>query len=470
MPFTIPRLAFEAMRLKGQMAQAKRSGDGRWLLVVVMIALSLGALPHVLAACCAPTGATGLGTAWFVNDFAQYESAMRQGAEQSGWLIHDPFTAEPHQPAFMFPLYVGIGKLAATLQVPAIAIEQIVEALARVLLVGALYRFCKAFASGPAAAWWAFGLTLFASGFELFAGLAGGAIYAGNWSYEMNGFGLLFAAPHVPLGMAATLELARDLLRPRGSLSGAWLAKTALLSATVALLHPFHEPVLLGAVMLVGVTWWRAGYGKANLVGGLVASVAALPVLWPTVATFTFNPFWVSTYSSQNTLPSPMPHELLVDLGPTLVLGIAGVLMLRGRVAPFGLLVWLLLQIVGMYLPVPYQRRLGFGLQPSMAILAANGLVALGAALSGRAAAALRLGVVAAGASSTLLVLVGMVASGLAMRRCLFIARPQTSTPRRRGSTHRPSRATSFWPTGTPRTTWPPGRPRGSMADTRWPP
>jgi hypothetical protein len=64
----------------------------------------------------------------------------------------------------------------------------------------------------------------------------------------MNGFGLLFAAPHVPLAMAATLELARDLLRPRARLSTGWLAKVALLSATVALLHPFHAPVLLGAV------------------------------------------------------------------------------------------------------------------------------------------------------------------------------------------------------------------------------
>ena len=56
---------------------------------------------------------------WFVNDFAQYESAMRQGAAQSGWLIHDAFTAELHQPTLMFPLYVAIGKLAATIHAPA---------------------------------------------------------------------------------------------------------------------------------------------------------------------------------------------------------------------------------------------------------------------------------------------------------------------------------------------------------------
>src|SRR5438309_1652831 len=68
-----------------------------WLFSVLAIALLVGQLPSLLAMCCAPAGATGLGTVWFVNDFAQYESAMRQGAEQAGWLIHDPFTAEAHQ-------------------------------------------------------------------------------------------------------------------------------------------------------------------------------------------------------------------------------------------------------------------------------------------------------------------------------------------------------------------------------------
>jgi len=139
-----------------------------WLVSVLAVALLIGQLPMLLAACCAPPGATGLGTVWFVNDFAQYESAMRQGAEQSGWLIHDAFTAEPHPAAFMFPLYVGVGKLAATLHVPAALLEHVLEVLARATLVIALWRFARTFAAGPAAAQWAFALALFASGFELF--------------------------------------------------------------------------------------------------------------------------------------------------------------------------------------------------------------------------------------------------------------------------------------------------------------
>jgi hypothetical protein len=391
--------------------EARQWRKQRILLVVLVVAVLVGELPRLLAACCAPAGATGLGTAWFVNDFAQYESAMRQGAEQAGWLVRDPFTAEPHAPTFMFPLYVGIGKAAATLRLPATLLEHAVELAARVLLVLALWRFCHTFTSERSAARWAVGLALFGSGFELIAALAGTG-YTGNWSYEMNGFGLLFAAPHVPLAMAATLELARDLLRPRPRLSTGWLGKMALLSATVAVLHPFHAPVLLGAVMLVGLAYWRSGRGVANLAGGLVASVAALPVLLPTVLTFSFDPFWVTTYSSQNQLPSPAPHELLVDLGPTLVLALVGAVLLRARVAPFGLLVWLLLEVVAMYLPVPYQRRLGFGIQPTLAVVAANSLVGLCALLQARRAAALRLAVVGLAGSGTLLVLVGVVASG----------------------------------------------------------
>src|SRR6266851_2834883 len=382
-----------------------------WLLSALAIALFIGQLPMLLAACCAPEGATGLGTVWFVNDFAQYESAMRQGAEQSGWLNHDPFTAEPHQPTLIFPLYVGIGKLAATLHVPAASLEQLVAIAARILLVLSLWRFCRAFARGRVAARWAFGLTLFGSGFELFAGFVGG--YSGNWSYETNGFGMLFAAPHVPLGMAATLELARDGLRRHRGQSPAWLIKMAMLASAMALLHSFHAPVLLAAMGLVGLIYWRTQRGVANLAGAVAACLGAAPVLLPTVFTFSLDPFWVGTYSLQNLLPSPAPHELLVDLGPTLVLALIGAVMLRARVAPFGVLLWLLLGIVAMYLPVPYQRRLSFGMQPALAILAGNGLVAACAALSARRAAAVRLGVVAAAASGSLLILVSVIASGL---------------------------------------------------------
>ena len=385
-----------------------------WLIGMLALALLSGALPHVLAACCAPPRATGFGTAWFVNDFAQYEYAIREGAEQpslfSGWLLHDPFTSEPNPAAFMFPLYTVVGKLSGAFHIPAMALEQMVDILARVVLVLALWRFCRMFARGKQAARWAFGLALFGSGFEVFGALVGG--YSGNWSYELNGFGLLFAAPHVPLAMAATLELAGTTLRPMRELRLWVMLKCAFLSAVIALLHPFHAPVLLTAALIAGLLWWRSGRGVANVLGALVACVAALPVLVPTVTTFSLQPFWVSTYSTQNLLPSPAPHELLVDLGTTLLLVITGWFLLRGRVAAFGVVLWLLLALTAMYIPVPYQRRLSFGIDPILAVMAANTLVALCARLSQPSAALLKLGTLALAISSTLVILVSMVVSG----------------------------------------------------------
>jgi hypothetical protein len=163
--------------------------------------------------------------------------------------------------------------------------------------------------------------------------------------------------------------------------------------------------------VLAGLAFWRSGRGAANLAGAVAASLGALPILWATVTTFSFDPFWVATYSSQNLLPSPLPHELLVDLGPTLILAAVGVFVLRGRVAPFGLVLWVLLGFIAMYLPVPYQRRLFFGIQPALAVLAGNGLVAACLALRTRQAAALRLGLVASAASGSVLVLVSVIAS-----------------------------------------------------------
>jgi hypothetical protein len=107
-------------------------------------------------------------------------------------------------------------------------------------------------------------------------------------------------------------------------------------------------------------------------------------------------------------LPSPAPHELIVDLGPTLLLALGGVYALRTRVAPFGILMWLLVGTIAMYLPVPYQRRLGFGLHPALCVVAGNALIAACDGLSERHAAWLRHTVFALAPTATLLILAGL--------------------------------------------------------------
>jgi hypothetical protein len=318
----------------------------------------------------------------------------------------------------MFSLYVGLGKLAALTSLSQPGVERIAEVVARALYILALWRFARSFAGSIQAARAAFLLALFGGGLGLFAFLVGLALgidqpYSGNWSYETTSFGLLFAAPHVPLGMAATLELAQWLGRHRqASLGG--LLWAAAQGGLIALLHPFHAPVLLGALAIVAFVRWRSGLGWGTLAAAVAAALGALPALVPTAITFTLDPFWGATYTAQNLLPSPAPHELFVDVGITLVLAVGGAWFLRGRIAPLGLELWVLLACIAMYLPLPYQRRLGFGMHPALAVMAANALVAMCAAVGRRRAAALRLVVAVLAASTTLVTLASIALSVVA--------------------------------------------------------
>lgn len=366
-----------------------------WALVLGVLALFLAQLPHTLAACCGPADQTGLGSVWFVNDYAQYESAIRQGAERRDWLVHDPFTAERHEPAFMFPLYVAVGKLSALTSIDGLLLLRVVEFLARAIFVVALWRFARRFASGLPAARAAFAFALFGSGIGMFVAAGAFALglprpYTGNFSYELNTLGLLFGAPHVPLALAASLELTRWLL-PERSASPAALAYAAFLGGSLALLHPFHVPVFLGALGIVGLMWVRLGRGWATLAIAVAAGLGALPALLPTLARFTLDPFWGTAYTQQNHLPSPIPHLLFVDLGVILLLAVGGAWFLRDRLAPIGLLILAMLLVAAMYVPVPYQRRLGFGVHPVLALLAANAFLVLLASVGRRSAMLLRL-------------------------------------------------------------------------------
>jgi hypothetical protein len=170
-------------------------------------------------------------------------------------------------------------------------------------------------------------------------------------------------------------------------------------------------PVLLAALgLLVLYQWWQQRDPSA-LYDSLGAGEGAVPVLDPTVLTFSFDPFWAATYTTQNLLPSPVFHELLVDAGVTLIVAIVGLWFLRGQLASPGLLLWALGMYLAMYVPVPYQRRLSFGLHPVLALLAANALILLLPRMRPILRTTARLAVVVLAAFGTLILTVAVAAS-----------------------------------------------------------
>ncbi len=377
-------LAHTAPRARTLPAVVRAHPDAPWLAGTAGVLLVLCGLPYVVSAWFGPSDLQRIGTFWFVRDFSQYQAAMREGASQSGWLIHDHFTAEPHQAAFIYPLYVGLGKLSAALHWDPLAVFGAVEWIGRLSLLAALYAFAATLSEDLRARRLAVLLAAGSLGLMgLLApvrlaldaigahGLADALPMSINVYLELNSFGVFLSAPHLMFGLALTL-LAGVLYLRRMIV---WLG---LATFGLSLIHPFNLPVLISVLvshaLWHGRTWWPAA---------TAAALASAPVTLYNVLLLSRAPVWSGTYSAQNTMPAPAPWALPIDLGVLLLAApLAWTTVRRWPADRQRLIVlWIGLGLLWLYAPLPYQRRLAFGVQPALAVLAAIGLLRLNARL-----------------------------------------------------------------------------------------
>lgn len=405
--------------------------DGVWLCVVGAGLAGLCGLPYVVSALFGPVDLQRVGTFWFLRDFSQYEAAMREGASQSGWLIHDHLSAEPHSGAFVYPLYVAAGKLSGLLGLSAPTAFIALEWLGRLTVVGSLYAFVSTFLKSTRQRRLAVLLTLATLGLDAVAALLRLLLDASgvhaldgllpdtiNPYLEMSSLGVLFSGPHLMLGLALTLVCAPLYLRAIDSSTGrhaVWLALLGLAILGLSLVHPFNAPMLVSVLVAHATLTGRAAWPS-----GLVAGLALAPMALYSLLLFQFDAFWSGTYGIQNIMPSPPPWSLPLDFG--LVMLAAPLAWRAVRSWPQErrvlLVLWVGLGLLWMYAPVPYQRRLAFGVQPALAILGAVGLLEMNASLRAHAVALVWRRVInyaagVAGLSTSVLVYVSLVASAL---------------------------------------------------------
>ena len=399
--------------------------DLAWLGGACVALLVLCGLPYLVAAAFGPPELARLGTFWFVRDFSQYQAAMREGASSASWLIHDRFTAEPHQPVLMYPLYVALGKLGAALHVSDVALFTAAEWVGRVSLLGAIYAFCASFLTerrqrrlATLLATATLGLTAWTAPVRALLEVTGAHPLAGllpstiNVYLEMSSFGVFLSAPHLMLGLALTLLCAPVYLRAATG-RRAWVLVLGLVASALSLVHPFNLPVLASVLATHAVL-----HGRRAWPAGFVAAVAAAPMALYNLLLFQVDSFWSGTYGAQNTMPAPAPWSLPIDFGLVLLAAPLAWTTLsnwpseRRRLV----LLWVGLGLVWLYAPVPYQRRFAFGVQPALAVLGAAGLLRANGWMAERGWSRLarrlaNYGFVVAGLSTSVLVYVSLIAS-----------------------------------------------------------
>ncbi|HZT08071.1 MAG TPA: hypothetical protein VFC51_13665 [Chloroflexota bacterium] len=342
-----------------------------------------------------------VGTYLYVQDFAAYLAAMREGATTTSWLVHNTFTAEPHDPAFRFQLYVAAGKLAAWAGASLLTAFAILENLGRIALSVSMYVFLAAFLPEASGRRLAFILAMFGGGFAVWEHAISSLLRVESAlglkaSMEYVTFVALFLAPHLSLGYAAFLLAFVFFI---AALAGSRRALVFLGAAVVALslLNPFNLPVVLTTFGLFSVARWVLG--SRRQVGTysplVVATICAAPILLIDFVTFRLDPFWNTAYSSPIVFHSSMPWELPVDFGIVFVLACLGLIAtFRPHTAarvpgPIGQDVvttggtgsasrWLLIAFLASAFvwsmdPVFYQIRLLLGFQPALVVFAVIG-------------------------------------------------------------------------------------------------
>jgi hypothetical protein len=360
--------------------------------------LVLCGLPYLLSTLFGPPDLAPIGTFWFSRDFSQYAAAMREGAGQTGWLIHDHFSVEPHTAALMYPLYVAAGKFAASFGLSDLNVFAGMEWLGRLAVLGAIYAFATTFVTDRRQRRLAVLLALGTLGLDMWIvplrllldglgnHLAANLLPDSVSPYlEVSSFGVLLAAPHLMFGLALTLLCAPIYLRAiqpqpveRSGACGSrrWLAVLAGAIVCLSLVHSFNTPVLVSVLAAHAAIYGRRAWSAA-----LVAAIAAAPMAIYSLLLYQTDPFWSGTYSAQNVMPAPPPWALPFDFGLVMLAAPLAWPAVRrwSRDLRWLVLLWVGLGLVWMYVPLPYQRRFAFGAQPGLAVLAAVGLIEVNA-------------------------------------------------------------------------------------------
>ena len=332
--------------------------------------MALTSVPYLVAWLITPAGSHYTGFLINPVDGHSYLAKMGQGAAGS-WSVRLPYTAEPHQPAFVYTYLLALGHLSPV--------------------------------KSPAGLLWTYHLARLFVGFMLMLTVYGAvSIFASTVGQRRlamlmvglsSGLGWFFGQGP-DLTVPESITFASLLVNAHFGLT-IWLMLVAVLALTLkgddrrwwpaivagGVLLTMIQPYAAVVVGLVASVWFVVESARARAVqrpplGRLAAfALAALPVAGYMLWLLQANPHY-RQWMDQNLTPSPPVWQWLAGYGLLVPLAAGGVAhVARRRSSPDRLLlIWIGVQVAVMFLPIGLQRRLSTGLHLPLCLLAAIGV------------------------------------------------------------------------------------------------
>jgi hypothetical protein len=355
--------------------QVMVSKEWRWVMVVALAVASC--LPYVVAWAATPGGQHFTGLLFNPQDGNSYIAKMRQGLEGS-WLFRLPHTPEPQDGAPVYLFYLFLGHVARWTGLPLIAVYHAARVLGGAAMLVMLYVLAARVTDELHERRATFLLAALGSG------LGWLVVFLGYQSADLwvpeafPGYALL-ANAHFPLSMGLMGWIADCGLRIADCKSQhEWLWGLGMVAAVVALgvVQPFGLVTVFGGlgVMLVARAVRERAVPWRAIAWVAIAGAVALPYPLYMLRAIRSDPA-LSVWDAQNVTDSPPLWDWALSYGLVLVLAVPGAVFAarRGSYADWLLLSWVGVTLVGMYLPLPLQRRLSLGLGVPLGLLAGVG-------------------------------------------------------------------------------------------------
>ncbi|HJW84125.1 MAG TPA: hypothetical protein VJ754_07460 [Anaerolineae bacterium] len=345
----------------------------------IVVALLISSVPYAIAWASTPDGKVFTGGLVNPDDVSAYIAALRQGAD-GDWLYQPTFSPETITPRLTYLPYMLAGKLfhiaggAPTLW---FHILRIVAGSLALLGVVFWVRQCLPDQRTQRTAWF---LVVFGGGMGwLFVPflVADPALLPDLYTPEWTTIMALLGLPHFALGLSLQAVLLGCAIRmtttPRGL---RWAIGAALAALGLGLTYPFNilvVVIVIGVYLIVLAARSRRVPWRAWLHGALVLAPLALLSFYYGI-TSRSDPYWDLLYVANNVIPPPPVGGVLIGFGLIGMLAALGVWRWLQHTNNWLVPIWMIVNLVALYLPVTFSGRFAFGLIVPVATLAAVGL------------------------------------------------------------------------------------------------